>query len=92
MNALFITGLHTAEEFRKQGCAYRLLKKTLLYAQQNYKNVPIKLWVDKQNSPAVSLYKKLGFEITSKEDKDIPLSFIEMNYEDIMTYKKPKIL
>lgn len=87
LDCLFITGAQTAPEFRKQGCAYRLLENTISYVQRVNKDVPIKLWVNKTNTPAVKLYKKLGFEITSKEDKNIPLKFIEMEYEDIMTYK-----
>jgi ribosomal-protein-alanine N-acetyltransferase len=48
-------------EFRRQGIAEKLMKQLI----QNQQNNSIFLEVEESNTPATSLYKKLGFDIFS---------------------------
>lgn len=57
-------------EERKKGCAFSACKELLKYFQQNYFFSYIKLHVAKDNTPAINLYKKLGFEFSEATDAD----------------------
>ena len=66
----YITNVSTIEEYKGKGIASNLLNKCIAYARQN-KYKCICLEVAKSNHYAVSLYKKMGFQV--HEDKDILL-------------------
>ncbi|HZJ80697.1 MAG TPA: GNAT family N-acetyltransferase [Dysgonamonadaceae bacterium] len=59
--AIYIAELMVHHHFRGQGVAQRLLEQVFELSQaKHYNDAVIRVW-DK-NTPAVSLYKKLGFE------------------------------
>ena len=55
---LDITDVYIEESSRRQGYAYKLLK----YIIDNNKDYKIMLDVNEINTPAINLYKKLGFK------------------------------
>lgn len=71
---LIVIGMYINKEFRKQGLGKRLLEEALDRARkfEGYDN--IKLWVHKDQHPAINLYKSMGFvtveEIGEEENID----------------------
>ena len=59
--------LSVLKNFRRRGIATALLEKILAQlAKENFKRVSLS--VQKENSPAVKLYKKMHFDIISEHD------------------------
>ena len=65
-----IDSVSTREEFRGKGLATKVLK-----AGMKQKKVDFSLHVNKNNTVAFNLYKKLGFEIDSTHPKQLDGSF-----------------
>lgn len=65
-------GLALNPKFTGKGLAYDFLISGLKFGIKyyNYQNDYIKLYVNKENKPAFSLYKKAGFKITEEYEKD----------------------
>ena len=61
---LDITDVYIEESSRRQGYAYKLLK----YIIDNNKDYKIMLEVNEINTPAINLYKKLGFKKISERE------------------------
>ena len=65
-----IDSVSTREEFRGKGLATKVLK-----AGMRYKNTDLFLHVDRNNTVAFNLYKKLGFEIDPTHPRQLEGSF-----------------
>ncbi len=63
----FIWGMYVAPEARAQGCGGRLLQHALEYAWQTLGVHQVNLGVHTLNAPALSLYKRFGFEVFGTE-------------------------
>lgn len=62
-NKLEIDDLYIFEMYRNRGIGTKIIKNCI---KSNEKNIPIFLYVFSKNIRAVSLYTRLGFEITEK--------------------------
>lgn len=63
-NKLEIDDLYIFEMYRDKGIGTMIIKDCI--KESNEKNIPIFLYVFSKNTKAVSLYTRLGFEITEK--------------------------
>lgn len=63
-NKLEIDDLYIFEMYRDKGIGTKIIKDCI--KESNEKNIPIFLYVFSKNIKAVSLYTRLGFEITEK--------------------------
>lgn len=59
----YIISLVVLKEFRKKGIAQNLIYTACKYYEAKGFNLPMSLQVDKDNIPAINLYKKMGFDI-----------------------------
>lgn len=64
---LYIVNLNVAQNYRRQGVAQRLIVTACAHYAQSHRGPFVTLDVAKNNTAALSLYKKLGFAVT-----DIP--------------------
>lgn len=71
---LIVIGMYINKEFRKQGLGKRLLEEALDKARKFEGYDQLKLWVHKDQQPAISLYKSMDFvtveEIGEEENID----------------------
>jgi RimJ/RimL family protein N-acetyltransferase len=63
----FIWGMYVAPEARAQGCGAQLLQTALDYAWHTLGVHQVNLGVHTLNAPALSLYRRFGFEIFGTE-------------------------
>lgn len=75
-NFWLIDSMTTRQEFQRQGLATKLLKCGMKYVKGDFC-----LHVNKNNLPALNLYKKLGFEIDSKHHCQFEESFFMTKIE-----------
>jgi len=61
--SIYIINLIVLPDYRRQGIAQQLINTGCEYYLEKGVNLPVSLSVDKDNIPAISLYKKVGFEI-----------------------------
>ena len=74
--SIYMVNLTVLPNYRNQKIAFNLIKTaTAFYRLKNYK-IPMSVSVDKDNIPAINLYKKVGFEI--KE----PITQLEIEDDD----------
>jgi len=68
-------GLALNPKFTGQGLAHDFLISGLKFGVDyyNYKNKYIKLYVNKENKPALALYKKAGFKITEEYKEEFEM-------------------
>ncbi len=57
----FTIGITVAPQFQRQGYAYELLREVIAGLQNRYPAVDIVALVEKENTPSLALFKKLGF-------------------------------
>ena len=60
----YVVSLYVDKDFRKNGIAYKLLK----YLIDNCKEDKVTVTVGDFNTPAINLYKKLGFKVLGKSN------------------------
>lgn len=60
--SVYVINLVVLSEYRRQGIGQRLLKAGCEYYLKQGCTLPFSLSVDKDNIPAITLYKKLGFQ------------------------------
>jgi ribosomal protein S18 acetylase RimI-like enzyme len=71
--SVYIINLVVDPQFRRQGIAQKLIYETAMYYLNKGEPKIMSLQVDKNNYPAINLYKKMGFEIVDpicKLDED----------------------
>ena len=61
--SIYVVNLIVLPNYRRQGIAQQLINTGCEYYLEKGVNLPVSLSVDKDNIPAISLYKKVGFEI-----------------------------
>lgn len=61
--SIFIMNLTVHTNYRRKGIATKLIQEAIKYYFYKKYNLPVSITVDKDNIPALSLYKKIGFEI-----------------------------
>lgn len=61
--SVYIISIMVLPEYRRRGIAQGLIKVACDYYIQKGIEMPMSLQVDKDNVPAINLYKKVGFEI-----------------------------
>lgn len=59
--SLHIVNINVAAAYRRQGLASRLLRTCCGFYAQSHAGMQVTLDVEKTNTPALSLYRKLGF-------------------------------
>ena len=61
--SLFVINLVVSPSYRRQGIAQNLIKTVVDFYIKKGARLPMSITVDKDNSPAIKLYPKVGFEI-----------------------------
>lgn len=69
--SVYVINLVVLPEYRRQGIGQRLLEAGCEYYLKQGCTLPFSLSVDKDNIPAITLYKKLGFQ------EQIPINEVE---------------
>lgn len=85
--SIYIINLVVLPEFRKQGIAQKLIYTACKYYKDEGYKLPMSLQVDKDNIPAINLYKKVGFEIKEpicESDKDEEQYIMAAKIEDLI--------
>ena len=57
----FTIGITLAPLYQRQGFAYELLRELIGQMQQRYPSTDIVALIEKENTPSISLFQKLGF-------------------------------
>ena len=74
-------------EYRKAGIAQNLIYTACKYYEKENNNLPMSLQVDKDNIPAINLYKKVGFKIEEpicEADEDDEQYIMEADIEELV--------
>ena len=50
------------EDHRRKGFGLKAIEKTIAYIKRKYKEANVWLYVEKNNTPAVKIYNKVGFK------------------------------
>jgi ribosomal protein S18 acetylase RimI-like enzyme len=73
--SVFITNVSVLENFMRLGIASDLLKRCIKYAIKN-KFKEMKLEVNKENAPAISLYRKFDFTCFDENDEFLNMKIL----------------
>ncbi|HLR51973.1 MAG TPA: GNAT family N-acetyltransferase [Candidatus Avamphibacillus sp.] len=82
-------GMMVAKEYRGRGIGKLLLKELLNWAEQNPFIEKVKLGVFSTNTPAIFLYKQMGFVEEGRKINEIKLNDYEY-IDDVLMYKDVK--
>jgi len=85
--SIYIINLVVSPEHRKKGIAQNLIYTACKYYQSKGNCLPMSLQVDKDNIPAINLYKKVGFEIKEpicEADEDDEQYIMEADISDLI--------
>lgn len=95
--SIYLVNLVVLSQYRRRGVGQRLLKAGCEYYLKQGCTLPFSLSVDKDNIPAITLYKKLGFqeqepinEIEEDDTQYIMESPLEEVYHNILLKQKTK--
>lgn len=77
-----IYGLYLDDEFRGKGIGKRLMETIIRQLRGIPQIEKIKIEVNAQNTVAFNLYKKMGFKIIGKAEKEIKIN--EIYYDEIL--------
>lgn len=61
--SIFVINLVVSPKYRRLGIAQKLIETACTYHIKTGTELPMSISVDKDNLPAINLYKKVGFEI-----------------------------
>ncbi|QDK37621.1 GNAT family N-acetyltransferase [Bdellovibrio sp. NC01] len=76
-------GLSFVPEYTGKGLGRLLMNELISWAQANPRVEALRLEVHSKNTPAVTLYEKLGFKIEGRQIKGI--KFDDDSYDDVLT-------
>ena len=80
--SIYIINLTVAPENRRKGIAQNLINFGIKYYSENNNDKRISLSVDKDNGPAINLYKKLGFDVVSEDNNQYHMFFNSENFKE----------
>lgn len=72
----YINTVHTNYKFRGMGFCKRNLRKIINLSKDKFNITKFKLQVDIKNTPAISCYKSVGFEIVKELDGEYEMDLI----------------
>ena len=85
--SIYMVNLTVHPEYRKAGIAQNLIYTACKYYEKENNNLPMSLQVDKDNIPAINLYKKVGFKIEEpicEADEDDEQYIMEADIEELV--------
>jgi len=79
-----IFGVYVSANYRGEGVGTRLLERALHLIRENKRVIKVKLAVNPEQRAAVELYKKAGFVITGRAQKELKVGhrFFDMLFMD----------
>ena len=84
--SIFVVNLVVLPDYRRQGIGQKLIHEACKYYIENGYKLLMSISVDKDNFPAINLYKKVGFEIKDpicKVDEDDEQYIMDSTLENI---------
>lgn len=69
-----VLSIYIENNYRRKGLGRRLMEHAIAWSRQNNLVDQINLEVSSDNTPAISLYEKLGFKLKSRRRKTAPLN------------------
>jgi ribosomal protein S18 acetylase RimI-like enzyme len=77
-----IHAVYVGASYRGQGVGTRMLEQALLQIRKDRRVVKVKLAVNPEQHPAVKLYKRAGFVVTGRANKELKVGrrFFDMLY------------
>ena len=85
--SIYMVNLTVLPEYRRLGIAQNLIYTGCKYYTSENNNLPMSLQVDKDNIPAINLYKKVGFEVVDpicEVDEDDEQYIMEANISKLI--------
>ena len=85
--SIYMVNLTVYPEYRRLGIAQQLIYTASKYYEDRSNELPMSLQVDKDNIPAINLYKKVGFEIKDpicEADEDDEQYIMEANISTLI--------